>query len=103
MILEGLHHAIQAILYGDDISSIVPPKHQNDAENEDEETPNEEDSSPPVFGHLSDNIFRANFETIHNNQHPYNMRSKVQFKYQNKYALEANKNTISKQSRQVQT
>jgi hypothetical protein len=101
--LEGLHHAIQAILDGADISVVVPPEHQNDAENEDEETPDEGDSSPPVFGHLSDNIFQANFETVHNNQHPYNTRSKSQSKDQNKYAPEANKNTVSKQSRQVET
>jgi hypothetical protein len=94
---EGLHHAIQAILDGTDISVVVPPENQNDAD--EEETPDEEDSSPPVFGHLSDSIFQANFETVHKNQHPYNTRSKVQ----NTSSPEVNKNTISRQSRQVET
>jgi hypothetical protein len=101
--LEGLHHAIQAILDGADIYVVVSPEHQNDAVSEDEETPDEGDSSPPIFGHLLDSIFQDNFETIHNNQHPYNTRSKSQSKYQNKSAPEANKNTVSKQSRQVET
>jgi hypothetical protein len=65
-------------LDGANISATVPPEHQNDAKNEDEETLVEGDSSPPVFGHLSDNIFQANFAIVHNNQHSYNTRSKSQ-------------------------
>jgi hypothetical protein len=97
--LEGLHHAIRAILDRSDIFVVVPPRNQNDAENEDEETPNEGDSSPPVFGNLLDTIFQANFEFVLNDQHPYNTHSKSQ----NKYVLDVNRNTISKQSRQVET
>jgi hypothetical protein len=33
----------------------------------------EEESSPNIFGHFSDNIFQANFETVHR----YNTRSKT--------------------------
>jgi hypothetical protein len=38
-----------------------------------QETTQEEESSPNIFGHLSDSIFQANFETVH----PYNTRSKT--------------------------
>ena len=36
-----------------------------------QETVQEEESSPNIFGHFSDSIFQANFKTIH----PYNTRS----------------------------
>jgi hypothetical protein len=49
MSLEGLHHAIQALLAGADNTSDVTSKQQNEVENEEEGTPNEEDSSPPTF------------------------------------------------------
>jgi hypothetical protein len=101
--LEGLYHAMQSLLTGVDNTSDVPPEQQNDVENEDEGTPNEEDSSPPSFRHFSDNIFQANFETVHNNQHPYNTRSKNQPKDQNKSAPDTNKNATSKQTKQVET
>jgi hypothetical protein len=94
---EGLQYALQAILDGNDSSASVPPENQNDAG--EEETPDEEDSSPPVFGHLSDSIFQANFETVHKNQHPYNTRSKVQ----NTSSPEASKNMISRQPKQIET
>jgi hypothetical protein len=38
-----------------------------------EEVLEEEESSPNIFGHFSDSIFQANFETVH----PYNIRSTV--------------------------
>jgi hypothetical protein len=39
-----------------------------------EEVPEEEESSPNIFGHFFDSIFQANFETVH----PYNTKSKTQ-------------------------
>jgi hypothetical protein len=59
-----------------------------------EETP-DEDSSPLVFGNLSDNIFQENFETVH----PYNAQSKVQ----NKLPPETSMNMVSKQLKQIET
>jgi hypothetical protein len=44
---------------------------------------------------LSDNIFQANFETVH----PYNNKSKTQ----NKPAPEASKNVFPKQTNQTET
>jgi hypothetical protein len=38
-----------------------------------QETVEEDESSPNIFGHFSDSIFQANFETVH----PYNSRSKT--------------------------
>ena len=38
-----------------------------------QETVQEEESSLNIFGHFSDSIFQANFETVH----PYNTRSKI--------------------------
>jgi hypothetical protein len=38
-----------------------------------QETVQEEESSPNIFGHFSDSIFKAKFETVH----PYNTRSKT--------------------------
>jgi hypothetical protein len=71
---ESLQYALQTILEAHDNSTFVPPENSEDVI--EEEVPEEEDSSPPVFGHLSDNIFQANFETVH----PYNTRSKMQNK-----------------------
>jgi hypothetical protein len=82
-----------------DNTSDVTVEQQNEVENEEEEAPNEEDSSPPTLGHFSDSIFQANFETVHNNQHPYNTRSKDQPKDQNKSASDTNKNATSKQKK----
>jgi len=53
---------------------FLPPENCDDTV--EEEVPEEEDSSPLVFGHLSDSIFQANFETVHS----YNTRSKIQNK-----------------------
>jgi hypothetical protein len=63
---EGLQYALQEILeaHGNDV--FLPPENQDDVG--EEETPDEEDSSPPIFVHLLDNIFQANFEIVH----PYN-------------------------------
>jgi hypothetical protein len=90
---EGLQYALQAILEAHDNVVFVPPENQDDTG--DEETPDEEDSSPPIFRHLSDNIFQANFETVH----PYNTRSKVQ----NKLPPETSRNMVSKQPKQIET
>ena len=49
---------------------IPPDVPQEEVE---QETIQEEESSPNIFGHFSDNIFQANFETMH----PYNTRSKT--------------------------
>jgi hypothetical protein len=81
---------LQTILESHDISTYVPPENSEDVI--EEEVPKEEDSSPPIFGHLSDSIFQANFEIVH----PYNTRSKTQ----NKPPSEVNKNVFLKQSKQ---
>jgi hypothetical protein len=90
---EGLQYALQTILEAHDKSVSTPPENQDDAI--EKETPNEEDSSPPIFLHLSNNIFQANFETVH----PYNTRSKTQ----NKPSPETNRNVVSKQPKQTET
>jgi hypothetical protein len=41
-----------------------------------QETVEEDESSPNIFGLFSDSIFQANFEMVH----PYNTRSKTQNK-----------------------
>jgi hypothetical protein len=38
-----------------------------------QETIEEDESSPNIFGHFLDSIFQANFETVH----PYNTKSKT--------------------------
>jgi hypothetical protein len=53
---EGLHYALQAILEAHDNIVSVPPENQEDMG--EEETPDEEDSSPPIFGHLSTTSFK---------------------------------------------
>lgn len=73
---------------GNDSFFSVPPENQNDAG--EEETPDEEDPSPPFFGHLSDNVFHENFEIFHKNQHLYNTLSKVK----NTSSPEASKNML---------
>jgi hypothetical protein len=75
---------LQTILEAHDNSVSVPPENHDDTV--EEEVPEEEDSSPPIFGHLSDSIFQANFETVH----PYNTRSKTQ----NKPSPETSKNVF---------
>ena len=83
---------MQTILEEHDKSAYIPPEISDNIVGE--EIPEEEDSSPPIFGHLSDSIFQANFETFH----PYNIRSKTQ----NKSPTEASKNVFPKQSKQAE-
>jgi len=69
MKLESLQYALQSILGAQD--DLIPPDFPQ--EEVEQETNQEEESSPNIFGHLSDSIFQANFETVH----PYNTRSKT--------------------------
>jgi hypothetical protein len=69
MNLESLQYALQSILGTQD--DLIPPDFPQ--EEVEQETTQEEESSPNIFGHLSDSIFQANFETMH----PYNTRSKT--------------------------
>jgi hypothetical protein len=55
----------------------------------------EEESSPNIFGHFSDSIFQANFETVH----PYNTRSKTV----NKPSAENTTTSHPKQSKSAET
>jgi hypothetical protein len=50
---------------------LIPPEIPQEVV--EQETVQEEESSPNIFGHFSDSIFQANFETVH----PYNTRSKT--------------------------
>jgi ribonuclease HI len=67
--LESLQCALQTILEAQD--NLMPPEIPQEVV--EQETVQEEESSPNIFGHFSDNIFQANFETVH----PYNTRSKT--------------------------
>jgi ribonuclease HI len=67
--LESLQCALQTILGAQD--DLIPPDIPQ--EEVEQETTQEEESSPNIFGHFSDSIFQANFETVH----PYNTRSKT--------------------------
>jgi hypothetical protein len=69
MNLESLQYALQSILGAQD--DLIPPDFPQ--EEVQQETTQDEESSPNIFGHLSDSIFQANFETVH----PYNTRSKA--------------------------
>jgi hypothetical protein len=69
MNLESLQYALQSILGAQ--GDLIPPGFPQ--EEVEQETTQEEESSPNIFGHLSDSIFQANFETVH----PYNTRSKA--------------------------
>ena len=69
MNLESLQYALQSILGAPD--DLIPPDFPQ--EEVEQETTQEEESSPNIFGHLSDSIFQDNFETVH----PYNTRSKT--------------------------
>jgi hypothetical protein len=60
-----------------------------------QETVQEEESSPNIFGHFSNNIFQANFETVH----PYNTKSKTT----NKPSSENTTTSPPKQSKSVET
>jgi hypothetical protein len=80
---------LQTILEAHDNCSSVPPESSEDIV--EEEVPEEEKSSPNIFDHFSDNIFQANFETVH----PYNTRRKTQ----NKPSSEVSNNVFPKQSK----
>jgi hypothetical protein len=67
--LESLQCALQTILEAQD--NLIPLEIPQ--EEVEQETVQEEESSPNIFGHFSDSIFQANFETVH----PYNTRSKT--------------------------
>jgi hypothetical protein len=69
MNLESLQYDLQSILGTQD--DLIPPDFPQ--EEVEQETTQEEESSPNIFGHLSDSIFQAKFETVH----PYNTRSKT--------------------------
>jgi len=60
-----------------------------------EETTEEEESSPNIFGHFSNSIFQANFETVH----PYNTISKTQ----NKPSSKTGTSAPQKQFKQTET
>jgi hypothetical protein len=64
-----LQYALQSILGAQD--DLIPPDFPQ--EEVEEETTQKEEPSSNIFGHLSDSIFQANFETVH----PYNTRSKA--------------------------
>jgi hypothetical protein len=63
---------LQTILEAHD--NLVPPENSEDIVQE--EVLEEEESPSNIFGHFSDSIFQANFETIY----PYKTRSKTQGK-----------------------
>jgi hypothetical protein len=67
--LESLQCALQTILEAQD--NLIPPEIPKEVI--EQETVQEEESSPNIFGHFSDSIFQAIFETVH----PYNTRSKT--------------------------
>jgi hypothetical protein len=71
---ESLQYALKTILEAHVNSTSIPLENFDDIV--EEEVPEEEDSSPPIFSHLSDNIFQVNFEIVH----PYNTRRKTQIK-----------------------
>jgi hypothetical protein len=77
---------LQTILETHDNFASIPPKIPEDVT--EEEVLKEEELSPNIFGHFSDNIFQENFEIVH----PYNTRSKTQ----NKPSSEVNNNVFPK-------
>jgi hypothetical protein len=89
--LESLQCALQTILEAQD--NLMPPEIPQ--EEVEQETVQEEESSPNIFGHFSDSIFQANFETVH----PYNTRSKAT----NKPSSENTTNSPLKQSKSTKT
>jgi hypothetical protein len=51
--------------------NLMPPEIPEEVA--EQETIEEDESSPNIFGHFSDSIFQANFETVH----PYSTKSKT--------------------------
>jgi ribonuclease HI len=86
-----LQCALQTILGAQD--DLIPPDFPQ--EEVEQETTQEEESSPNIFGHLSDSIFQDNFETVH----PYNTRSKTA----NKPPAENTTTSLPKPSKSVET
>jgi hypothetical protein len=86
-----LQCALQTILGAQD--DLIPPDFPQ--EEVEQETTQEDESSPNIFGHLSDSIFQANFETVH----PYNTRSKTA----NKPPAEKTTTSLPKPSKSVET
>jgi hypothetical protein len=84
--LESLQFSIQTILEAQD--NLMPPEILEEVV--EQETVEEYESSPNIFGHFLDNIFQDNFETVH----PYNTRSKTT----NKHSSENMTNLPPKQS-----
>jgi hypothetical protein len=89
--LESLQFAIQTILEAHD--NLIPPEIPEEVV--EQEIVEEDESSPNIFGHFSDSIFQANFETVH----PYNTRSKTT----NKSSSEIVTNAPPKQSKSIET
>jgi hypothetical protein len=89
--LESLQYALQTILKAQD--NLMPPKIPEEVV--EQETVQEEESSPNIVGHFSDSIFQANFETVH----PYNTRSKTA----NKPSAENTTTSPPKQSKPAET
>jgi hypothetical protein len=87
---KSLQYALQTILEAHD--NFVPPESSEDVV--EEEVAEEEESSPNIFGHFSDSIFQANFETVH----PYNTRRKTQ----SKPSFEVSNNVPSKKLKQAE-
>jgi hypothetical protein len=54
--------------------NLVPPEIFEDMV--EQETVEEDEPSPNIFGHFSDSMFQANFEIVH----PYNTKRKTQNK-----------------------
>jgi hypothetical protein len=59
--IESLQCALQTILEAQD--NLMPPNIPEEVV--EQEKIQEEESSPNIFGHFSDSIFQANFETVH--------------------------------------
>jgi hypothetical protein len=89
--LESLQYALQTILEAQD--NLMPPEIPEEVV--EQETVQEEEPSPNIFGHFSDSIFQANFETVH----PYNTRSKTT----NKPSSENTTTLPPKQSKPAET
>jgi ribonuclease HI len=89
--LESLQFALQTILEAQD--NLMPPEVPEEVV--EQETVQEEESSPNIFGHFSDSIFQANFETVHS----YNTRSKTT----NKPSSENTTTLPPKQSKPTET
>jgi hypothetical protein len=85
-----LQCALQTILEAQD--NLMPPEIPK--EEVEQETVQEEESSPNIFGHFLDSIFQANFETVH----PYNTS-----KTANKPSTQNTTTSPPKQSKLVET